>query len=369
MDPNEFEISNVEEVDSPALLIYPDRVIANIRRMLAIAGSPQKLCPHVKTHKMAEVIQLQMAVGITRFKCATIAEAEMVAACGARDVLLAHQPVGPKLLRLLQLMRTFPETKFSAIADDADMVGEASRAARAAGMQLTLLLDIDCGMKRTGIPPGPEAFELYRLLAGQAGLNAGGLHVYDGHIDSSDVKERERQCDAAFAPAAALRDQLVKAGLPVPRMVAGGTPTCPIHARRDDVECSPGTCVLWDAGYGTSCGETGFAYSALVLARVVSKPAGNRLCLDLGHKAIAAEKPHPRVIFLNLPDAKAVMHSEEHLVVETPQADSVQLGAAVYGVPRHVCPTVALHAEAVVVREGRATERWPVTARQRRLSC
>jgi len=111
-----------------------------------------------------------------------------------------------------------------------------------------------------------------------------------------------------------------------------------------------------------------FLNAALVLTRVISKPGNNRLCLDLGHKAIAAEKPHPRVQFLNLPDANAVTHSEEHLVVETSRADEFQVGDVLYGIPRHVCPTVALHAEVVVIRAGVAMERWRVTSRDRKLT-
>lgn len=117
-----------------------------------------------------------------------------------------------------------------------------------------------------------------------------------------------------------------------------------------------------------SCPDLDFLNAALVLTRVISKPAENRICLDLGHKAIAAEKPHPRVQFLNLPDAKAVMHSEEHLVMETDRVAEFRVGDVLYGVPRHICPTVALHAEAIVVRNGAATERWQVASRDRRLT-
>src|SRR5438309_882794 len=102
------EISNVAEIDSPALLIYPDRVEENVRRMIAITGGPERLRPHVKTHKLTEIVQMQMAMGIAKFKCATIAEAEMVAGCGAPDVLLAYQPVGPKVQRFVQLIKKFP---------------------------------------------------------------------------------------------------------------------------------------------------------------------------------------------------------------------------------------------------------------------
>src|ERR1043166_1779282 len=87
-----FEIANVEEIDSPALLVYPDRAEENIRRMIAMVGDASRLRPHMKTHKLPEILRLQLAHGITKFKCATIAEAEMSADCGAADVLLAHQP-------------------------------------------------------------------------------------------------------------------------------------------------------------------------------------------------------------------------------------------------------------------------------------
>ena len=108
--------------------------------------------------------------------------------------------------------------------------------------------------------------------------------------------------------------------------------------------------------------------AVVLLTRVVSRPAPNRLCLDLGHKAVAAENPHPRVMLFGLEDATAVGHSEEHLVLETDRAGDFPVGSALYGVPWHVCPTVALYNDAVVVRQGRADVRWPVTARARTLT-
>jgi D-serine deaminase-like pyridoxal phosphate-dependent protein len=130
------------------------------------------------------------------------------------------------------------------------------------------------------------------------------------------------------------------------------------------VECSPGTCVFWDAGYASKLPDLGFEPAALVLTRLISKPGVNRVCLDLGHKAIAAEMPPPRAQFLNLEDAKAVMHSEEHLVVETART-GLKLGDCLYGIPWHICPTVALYSEAVVIEKGRIAGRWKVAARDR----
>lgn len=363
-----YEIENVNEVPSPALAVYPPRVEENTRRMIALAGGVARLRPHVKTHKMAEVIALQRAAGISKFKCATIAEAEMLARAGAPDVMLAYPIVGPNVERLCRLVAAFPATRFSALADDARTVRFVADVFARAGSAIELLVDIDNGMHRSGLAPGPAAVELYRLFASLPGLRPGGLHVYDGHIRDADPQVRREHVAADFAAVDALRGELAAAGLDVPRVVAGGTPTFPAHARRSDVECSPGTCAFWDVGYATKFPDLDFLLAALVVTRVVSKPAGNRLCLDLGYKAISPDNPQPRVALLDVPDANAVVHSEEHLAVETDLANQFAVGDVLYGVPYHICPTVALHREAVVVRDHRAVDRWAVTARDRMLT-
>jgi D-serine deaminase-like pyridoxal phosphate-dependent protein len=363
-----YQVANVLEVASPALLLYPERIAENVRRMIRLADGPARLRPHLKTHKLAEVLQMHLEQGITKFKCATIAEAEMAATAGAPDVLIAYPMVGPNLRRLVELTVKFPATQFSCVADDASAIHALSQAFAAAGRSLEVYLDLDCGQHRTGVAPGDRAGELYRLLATLPGLKPGGLHAYDGHIDEPDLAGRRALCDAAFAPVKSFCRQLVSAGMAVPRVVAGGTPTFPLHAQDPEFECSPGTCVLWDFGYSERFRDLDFLHAALVLTRVVSKPAGNRLCLDSGHKAIAAEKPPPRMKFLDLPEAEAVTHSEEHLVVESMRAGEFVVGDCLYGVPRHVCPTVALYSEAVVIQNGLAAGRWKITARERRLT-
>jgi D-serine deaminase-like pyridoxal phosphate-dependent protein len=126
--------------------------------------------------------------------------------------------------------------------------------------------------------------------------------------------------------------------------------------------------MLWDFGYGDKFPDLPFEPAAVLLTRVVSKLAGNRLCLDLGHKAVASENPHPRVRLLEIPDATFLMHSEEHLVIETPRADEFAIGQCLHGIPRHICPTVALHNEAWVSQGGTAVTTWPITARGRRIT-
>ncbi len=360
-----YEVANVGEIPSPALLVYADRVQANIEEMLQVVGGDvARLRPHVKTHKMPEVIRLQLAAGITKFKAATIAEAEMSAAAGAADVLFAYQPVGPNVQRLVALGERFAETRFSALVDDASAAEALGQAFEA--QPLEVFIDVDCGMGRSGIDPR-SAVPLAQTIGKLPGLSFGGLHVYDGHLHQEDLVDRQSGFESAMDGVEELLAQLKDAGIEVPTVIGGGSPTFAMHARDRGWECSPGTTLFWDAGYGSHFPDLNFQSAALVLSRVVSRPGTNRLCLDLGHKAVAAENPlEMRVRLLNLPDATPVMQSEEHLVVELPERDAWNVGAEVYGMPWHICPTVALHAEAIVVRDGRATgEKWQVEARNR----
>jgi D-threonine aldolase len=363
-----YSVSNVDEIASPALLVYPDRVEENIRRMIRVAGGVERLRPHMKTNKLAEVIRMHLQQGITRFKCATIAEAEIAAVCQAPDVLFAYQPVGPNIRRFIELVRTFPRTTFAALVDDAEVIEALSKAATEARVVLNVFLDVDCGMHRTGVAAGTAAAEVYRTIVNASGLNAAGLHAYDGHIHDTDLDERRRASDDAFDLVQALEKNLTGSGLSVPTIVMGGTPTFPFHAKRADVQCSPGTTVFWDFGYSTTLPDLDFLPAVLLLTRVISKPGTNLLCFDLGHKAVASEMPPPRVQMLGLPNAKAVGHSEEHLVLETPRAKEIPVGTPFYGMPWHICPTVALHSEAIVIRDARAEDRWQVVGRARRIT-
>jgi D-serine deaminase-like pyridoxal phosphate-dependent protein len=363
-----YTVDNLDEIPSPALLVFADRVRENLRRMLDYAGGPQRLRPHVKTHKMPALVRMKLEAGIDKFKCSTIAEAEMVALAGGRDILLAFPQVGPNADRFAALVAAFPDVRFSTVADDAGLVRSLSAAAERAGVQFDVLLDIDNGMHRSGIAPGPAAVELYRLISQLPALAPGGLHVYDGHLRDPDIEVRARHVREAFAPVDALRSELLAAGLKVPRVVAGGSGSFAIHAQRPDVECSPGTGVFWDLNYRAKFPELDFLYAALLLGRVVSKPGDNRLCLDLGYKAVSPDNPHPRLALLAMRNVEVLNHSEEHLAVATPDAAKFSVGDPVLAVPYHVCPTVNLYREAVVIEHGHATDRWPVLARDRRLT-
>jgi D-serine deaminase-like pyridoxal phosphate-dependent protein len=367
-----YLLENSAEIPSPALLLHRDRIEANLRQMVAIAGDPLRLWPHVKTHKLPELIAWQVGLGIVQFKCATIAEAEMVAGVeGVRSILLAVQPVGPQIERWIRLASRFPGISWSAVVDDAGVVESLRSAAAACAIAkpLGLWIDLDVGQHRTGIAPDRVCDGLLQSVrAASPTLRFDGLHAYDGHLGIPDLAERTRLCHEAFAPVAALRASLETELGHRLQVLAGGSPTFAIHAARSDVSLSPGTTVLWDAGYAHKMPDLPFQPAAVLLSRVISRPAARQVCLDLGHKAVASEMPHPRTVFLNLPDATALSHSEEHLVVEAPAADSFRVGDVVHSLPWHVCPTMALHQEVWLVENGRASVRWTVQARSRRIS-
>jgi len=364
MDPR-YRIADTSQIISPGLVLYKELIAANLRRMLEIAGGPGRLRPHVKTHKMREIVAMQMAAGITKFKCATIAEAEMVASCGACDVLIAYQLVGPNQPRLVGLMRKFSSCEFGVLVDHPLVARSLSEVFASAAMTASVWLDIDVGQHRTGIPAGDDAAALYELVSQLPGLRAAGLHVYDGHNHQPTPEEREVAVRSQFAEVTRFTQDLERRGLHVPRVLCGGTPSFPIYAKIGGVELSPGTCIFNDNGYGSRFPEMGFERAALLLTRVISRTAPDRMCLDLGYKAVASDPKGDRLVLLDLPGANLILQNEEHLLVETPEAARFNPGNELLACPTHICPTCALHKEAYVVEHGRVTERWVVAARDR----
>lgn len=363
-----YKIENPDDVPSPTLLVYPDRIDENLRRMIRLAGDVSLLRPHVKTHKMPQIIAMKRALGIDKFKTSTIAESEMTASAGGKDILMAYQPVGPNVRRFVELIRRFPKTNFSALVDNIDSLLEIARCAKASGVVACLYVDLNVGMNRTGIVLGSDATRLYKTLSSTEGVRAGGVHAYDGHLHQSDLAEITEQNRQVFAPVWSWIEGLRKEGLKIPNIIAAGTPTSGLLAKRGDVEVGLGTAVLWDFGQSITSPYLDFQNAAVLLARVISRPTANRICIDLGHKAVAAEMTQPRVRWFGLEDAVAVIHSEEHLVLETTKSDLFPVGTVVYGLPKHICPTVALHNEVWSVTNKIAGEKWSVVARVRSLT-
>jgi D-serine deaminase-like pyridoxal phosphate-dependent protein len=366
-----YAIADTSEIFSPAIVVFRDLVEENLREMLRIAGGPTRLRPHCKTHKMREVIELELAAGIGKHKCATIAEAEMLARAGVKDIFLAYNPVGPNVGRVVKLARKYPAVRLAVTADHPRPLAQLGEEAAAAGCSIEVLVDLDSGQHRTGLPAGDAARRLYEQIAKTRGVAPGGLHLYDGQNHHKDVVERRAAVMSCYEPAAKLRDHLLTSGLPVPRIVAGGTASFPIFAGLTDpsLELSPGTIIFHDGGYGELFPDLSFTPAALLLTRVISRPTADRITCDLGYKAVASDPPAGnRVFFPDLPEAKAVLQNEEHLVLQTPSAERFQPGDELWAIPRHVCPTSALHKFVYVVARGRLIGTWEVAARDRVLT-
>jgi D-serine deaminase-like pyridoxal phosphate-dependent protein len=371
MNPD-YSLRNPSEVLSPGLVFYKDLIRSNIARMVEIAGNPDRLRPHVKTHKTREIVRMELEAGITKHKCATVAEAEMLAGCGAVDILLAYPVVGPNCARVGKLIQAFPRSRFSVLADHPKGAAALSEAMAKAAQKVQVLIDLDVGQHRTGIAPGPDAIKLYESFSQLPGLEPGGFHVYDGHNHQETFAERSAAVNQLLEPVLAMRATVEKKGVPVPRLVLGGTPTFPVFARMSlpGGELAPGTCVLHDHGYGSRFADlTGFTPAALLLTRVISRPSPRRVTFDLGYKAVASDPPAgKRLVMLDIPEYEAVLQNEEHLVIETPAADRFQPGDVAYAIPVHICPTSAMHKFAYVVEGSRVVDRWDIIARDRMLT-
>ncbi len=362
-----YEIKNIDKLDSPALVVYPAIIKKNIEEAISIVKNLKDFRPHVKTTKIAEVCTMMLEAGIKKFKCATIAEAEMLATIGATDILLAYQPVGRKINRLIALTQKFEAATFSCLVDNMESAKNIADQFAHAKKFVEVFIDINTGMNRTGIKPA-DVLKLANFIDQLNGLKLKGLHAYDGHIRDTQFDNLKKECDKGFNEVLSLKYRLQVNRDNKIIMVMGGSPTFPVHAKRDEVESSPGTFIFWDWGYKTLFPQQHFNFAALVITRIISIVNDTTITTDLGHKSVAADSAMPRVHFLNHPGVKTISQSEEHLVAHVPDSSVFKIGDVLYGVPLHICPTVALYEKAFVIENNLAVKCWNVIARNRQIN-
>jgi D-threonine aldolase len=366
-----FADVQLDHLLTPCLAVSPRVVRDNYQAMIAIAGSADRLRPHVKTHKCPEIVKIASKLGISKHKCATLAEAEMLAEL-TRDILIAYPLVGPNVAKLADLAASFPQVRFSTVIDCARAANLLGQVFSERNQAIDVLIDVNVGMNRTGIPPNENATVLAKQIKQLSSLNLVGLHVYDGQNHQPNLSERTEAVTSLMNPVVELVQELNSINIPIGKLVCGGTPTFPVFAKWaslnsdkpnvPQVELSPGTSVLSDYNYGRDYPDiVGVQPAAMLFTRVVSKPGPGLITVDLGHKAVAADPPAGRRChFVDLPDAEEIKHSEEHLVVRTAQADNLEVGQVLRVLPGHICPTVALHANMVVVEDGKVSGFWPI---------
>ncbi|MDO5550173.1 MAG: D-TA family PLP-dependent enzyme [Lachnospiraceae bacterium] len=365
-----YHFKEEASVPSPALIFYKDILEENTRTAIAAAGSSDRLWPHVKSHKSQDFTELQTKMGIKRFKCATIAEAEMAARTPAQQILLAYPLTGPNMERFIRLSLAYPEKTFYCLGDDIQQLTALSQLALSFQTRIPCLVDVNTGMDRTGVSFS-SLLSFYKELEQLPGLLPSGLHCYDGNRHEKDYAEREQKVKETIHQVSAVRDELNASGSPCPILIMGGSPTFPCYTQNmDGVYFSPGTVFLYDAGYKEQFPDLPYEPGAAILTRVVSHPAKGYFTLDTGYKAISAEQGI-RGIIPELPCAQEAFQSEEHWTFRMKdgfQQECPPIGTILYVIPWHVCPTVALYDKALLISSGSVAGEWPITARSRKLT-
>ncbi|HOC19130.1 MAG TPA: alanine racemase [Vicinamibacterales bacterium] len=363
-----YRVGREDELLTPALLVFPEIVDANIRAIVGLLGGDAgRWRAHVKSAKIASVMRQLVEAGVSNLKCATPLELRVACDAGASDVLVAYPVVGPAVARVAEIARAHRATRVSALVEAEPAV------AAWRGTGVGLFVDVNPGMDRTGIADtAVEAIASVARAIARAGIRFGGLHYYDGQVGTGPGWEARAHAgyDRLIEVVAALE----KAGLAVPEVITAGTPafaaslSYPRFAgRRFLHRVSPGTVVYCDATSAAQLPpEWGLRPAAVVASRVISHPAPGRVTLDAGHKSVSADAGVPTCAIAGVPWLTPLKPSEEHLPVAVPEGrDAPPVGRVLYLVPRHVCPTVNNFDHAAIVREGRIEAVEAVAARGR----
>ena len=352
----------LDEVDTPALVIDLEAFEANLDSMAAaLDGTGVRLRAHAKTHKSPVIANLQIARGAVGQCVQKVAEAEILAWGGVPDIIVTNQVVGAaKLARLAALARI---TRIAVCVDDGRQVQALDDAARSAGVRLGVLVEIDVGAGRCGVPAGPDAVALAQYVAGSGNLEFRGLQAYHGsaqHMRSP--AERAAAIEDAAARTRRTVEQLRQQGLACPVVGGAGTGTFALEAASGvftEVQC--GSYCFMDADYARNADAPGFVQALFVLATVMSTAQPGVAVLDAGLKALAVDSGMPLV--WQHPGLTYAGASDEHGKLVCRDGAIPALGKKLLLVPGHCDPTVDRYDWYVCVRHGRVECVWPVAAR------
>ncbi len=358
-----YELHDADRVITPALLIYPERVDANLEATLKmLGGDPNRWRPHIKTAKLGVIVRRMIEYGILNLKCATTLELLTACQAGASDVLLAYSVMGGNARRTVEIAESFPRTRVSVLIETRE------QAAAWHGSKMGVFIDVNSGMNRTGI--AQEHIDEIVQLARHLGDQFRGLHYYDGHVSAFSPSEREQHVHKGYDQLLQIVDGLGASGIEVGELITSGTPATPFAVTYPGFQrslthrVSPGTVVFNDMSSLEQLSEYGYAPAALVVTTVVSHPTPHSITCDAGHKSVSADAGVPTCQVAGHPELKPLSPSEEHLPIES-QADGnlPLIGEKLYLLPRHVCPTVNNFDQALFVVNGQVHSIEPVTAR------
>jgi len=359
----------LQDLPTPALLVDARLLEANLAAMRDCMRAGRAVCrPHTKSHKSPVVAAMQIAAGAAGVCCAKLGEAEVMFAGGIRDVHITTPVVGAA--KADRLARLAQQGLVSVVADDADNLHVLSRAASAAGSGIDVLIEMDVGQGRCGVPSAGAALKLAEVVSKLPGLRLRGLQGYHGRLQSV-VNYQQRRKEVLLAQDRLRKgaDALEKAGIAAPVLTGGGTGSLPIDLELGGLtELQPGSYVFMDSTYrGVQWDAAGsrspFANALTVLAGVVSHPLKDRAVLDVGWKALSSDSGAP--VLKGEPALAIEFAGDEHSLVTGAAAAALRIGDKVEIVPSHCDTTVNLYDVFYVVRDGVVEAVWPIAARGR----
>lgn len=364
-----FRVAEAARTLTPALLIDRDRVQHNIATTLhLLSGDPNRWRPHVKTAKLGYVMRMLVDAGVRQFKCATSLELSVACQAGAHDVLLAYPLIGANAARVRQIAEQHREVEVSVLVE-----GE-SQLAQWHGSPVSIFVDVNPGMNRTGVPDdqADTILNLSKSIA-SSGLKFRGLHYYDGHLSKYALVERCAKAHPGYERLMNIVVTLDRYGIETPEVITAGTPafpcslSFPAFSKAPFIHrVSPGTVVYCDATSLAQLPEYEYLPAAVVMTRVVSHPAPGMITCDAGHKTVSADAGIPTCVVLGHPELEPLTPSEEHLPMRVADGAGVPaIGELLYLVPRHVCPTVNNFDDAVIIRDRKLIAVEAVSARGR----
>jgi D-serine deaminase-like pyridoxal phosphate-dependent protein len=352
----------LDHLDTPALLLDLEAFEHNVETMAShILSRGLNWRPHAKAFKSPAIAHRLKAAGAMGVTVAKVSEAEVMAANGVEDILIAHLVVGAsKAARLAALQHT---TTVRATVDSPAQLPALSAAAREAGVGIGLLVDVNLGMDRTGVATPEAAVAMARAILAAPGLRFDGLMGYEGHtllIADPDTKR-----EAIRLAIGRLREAVRAvegAGFACPIVSAGGTGSYQITADEPDVtELQAGGGVFACRYYTELCGVVGHRPALSVLASVVSRPAPERIILDVGQKSVSGYRTMP--VVPSYPGSEVRGLSAEHATVAIPPGTAAAIGDRVRVVPGYSDLTFVLHDRVIAHRGARVEAAWPLLGR------
>jgi D-serine deaminase-like pyridoxal phosphate-dependent protein len=348
------------DLPTPALLVDLDRFELNIRKMQsAISLAGKSLRPHAKAHKCVSIARRQMENGAVGVCVATMSELEWMTFAGIGVLLTTPVATPAKVTKIAAAVKAGADIQM--VVDHPIQVWMIQKAASLSGTSVRVLIDLDIGDHRTGIPCDERAVALARIISECANLKFCGLQAYSVSGSHTEGKTQRRDHSTqAIAQAVVIQKQLLAAGLDARTLTGGSTGTWDIDTLIPEItEIQAGSYPLMDAAYRRIIGND-FAPAMTVLTTVISTSHKDRVTVDGGYKAFATDRPFgPEAV--DLDGVRWQWGGDEHgiLFLDNPSR-KIRLGDPIEFVPPHCDPTVNLYDRIYAIRGERVEEVWPV---------